>query len=802
MNGRRLRKIRTSKLRETCAVRNNLDVTPRTTPARDGAQSRTPGAKAAPKLELAARAPPFEFLESRIHVPTPRAGSISRTALVNKLRAARSIPVATVIGPAGYGKTTLLSQWAARDSRPFAWVSIDDRDNDPIVLLRHIAAALGLEEPLPQRLVAALRSPGPSLWSSAIPRLAALLRERGPMVLVLDDFSLLRSRASLEAVAALIDDEAEGSTLVLSGRVPPRIALVPLRAGGRLLELGAEELALTRREAKLLLRATGLRLSDTTTTKLIERSEGWAAALYLAALSIRDAKEAGRSPIRFTGEDRYLADYFRSEYLSHLRPGPLRFLRRTSLLDQMSGQLCDAMLDDEGSAQELEKIERANLFLVALDNRRQWYRYHHLFRGLLRRELVEQEPDLVPVLHRRAADWFEANGDPESALEHAYEAGDTDRAAAILVSIALSVYYSGRIGTLERWLRRFEKAGLLERYPAVALLGCGFQLVRGDREQALRWLEMAERGDLTGPMPDGSPSLLPWIRVLRAWLCDAGAKTMLADAEAALCELPEESNWRPGAHVAQGAALHLLDDDEGADDALSQAAASAASCGADETGAIALSLQALLLAARGDHTAAETLATEAGELLTSSGGNGYPARALERATRARILLRNGHWNDARAALAAAQEVRLFLTDSMPWLAVLARLELARGLTTLQDAEAARDVLDEVEEICGRFPGLGRVPAEAQALRRELEALPERGGATSAGLTRAELRLLPLLATHLSFREIAEELHVSRNTIKTQAISVYRKLGVSSRSEAIAEAHRLGLGHRLRVLIES
>jgi LuxR family maltose regulon positive regulatory protein len=775
-------------------------VTPRTTAARDGAQSRTRGAKAAPKLELAARAPPFEFLESRIHVPTPRAGSVSRTALVNKLRAARSIPVATVIAPAGYGKTTLLSQWAARDSRPFAWVSIDDRDNDPVILLRHIAAALAREEPLPQRLLAALRSPGPSIWTAAVPRLAALLHARGPRVLVLDDFSLLRSRASLEAVAALIDDEADESTLVLSGRVPPRIALASLRAGGRLFELGTEDLALTQREAKLLLRATGLRLSDATTARLIGRCEGWAAALYLAALSIRDAKQAGRSPIRFAGDDRYLADYFRSEYLAHLRPGPLRFLRRTSLLEEMSGPLCDAMLDDEGSAHELEKIERANLFLVALDNRREGYRYHSLFRGLLRRELLEQEPEIVPVLHRRAADWFEANGDAESALEHAYEAGDTERAAAILASIAVAVYYSGRIQIVERWVRRFDEAGILERHPEAAVVCAGVHLFRGRRDQALGLLEAAERGDLTRPVPDGSPSLRPWIRVLRAWLCEAGAKAMLADAEAALAELPEASNWRPGALLAQGAALHLLGEDERAEKILASAVRSAASCGADETAAIARGLRDLLLSERGDHAAAEELSNDADELLRSTDGRGYPARAFERATWAQVLLRNGRWNEARVALAAAQELRSFVTDAMPWLAVLTRLELARGLIALHDAEGAREILDEIDEICGRCPALGLLPARAEALGHELESLPELDGAASAGLTRAELRLLPLLATHLSFREIADELHVSRNTIKTQAISVYRKLGVSSRSEAIAEAHRLGLGEHLRVLI--
>ena len=694
----------------------------------------------------------------------------------------------------------LLSQWADRDSRPFAWVTIDDRDNDPVVLLRHIAAALAQKERLPERLVGALRSPGPSIWNAALPRLSAELHARAPLVLVLDDINLLRSRASLETVAALVDDEAEGSMLVLSGRAQPKIALAPLRAGGRLFELGAEGLAFTDREARILLQGTCVRLNEPCADRVIERSEGWPAGLYLAALAIRDAKEAGRGPIRIGGDDRYLTDYFRSEYLSHLRPGPLRFLRRTSILQRMCGSLCDAVLEDEGSARELERMDRANLFLVALDNRREWYRYHTLFRGLLRRQLAEEEPELVPLLHRRAADWYEEHGDPESALEHAFAAGDTDRAASFLAAIALPVYYSGRLKALERWLRRFELAGLLERYPAVALQGCHVHLMQGRREEASRWLELAERGETNGTLPDGSPSIRPWIAVVRAWMCLEGIDQMVANAEAAVAELPEPSIWRPSALLAQGTAYALLGESARADDVLASAIASAESCGANETRVIALSLRALLLSEGGDHGAAEELSAEAQRIVASTGVEGPPARAIERATSSRLMLRNGDWNEARDALRAAKELTSFLTDAVPWLAVLVRLELARGLVTLRDRESAVALLAEVDELAEHCPEALR--AQVSALHRELDSLPEpEGAAAASGLTRAELRLLPLLATHLSFREIAEERCLSRNTIKTQAISIYRKLGVSSRSEAMAEAHRLGLGEHLRVLIE-
>jgi LuxR family transcriptional regulator, maltose regulon positive regulatory protein len=748
-------------------------------------------------LKLAPPAPTFDFLESKIQVPPLRPGTVSRTALVNRLRATTSVAAATVAAPAGYGKTTLLAQWAARDNRSFAWVTVDDRDNDPIVLLRHIAAALEVAEPLEARLVSALEKPGASIWTKALPRLAKELSERGPIVLVLDDFNLLRSRASIEAVAALVDAEADGSMLVLAGRSSPRLPLAELRASGRLQELGATDLAMTKREGEMLLRQSGARLGAERVAELVAQCEGWPAALYLAALSIRDGEASGAEAVPLSGDDRYLADYFRSEYLARLRPGPLRFLRRTSVLERMSGPLCDAMLEDEGSAQELEKIERANLFLVPLDNRREWYRYHHLFRDLLQRELVEDEPEVVPRLHGRAADWFEEHGDQESALEHASAAGDLDRAAALLTSLALPLYYSGRIATLDRWLTRFERAGLLERYPAVAVQGARIHALRGRAEAAETWLEAATRGTFRGTLPDGTKTIAPWVATARAWLCGKGARQMLADAEMAVAGLAAGSSWRAPALLAQGSALLLLGDPDRADAVLADAAEAA--LGVTESHVMALGQRALIADERGEHEEADALSTELHELLAASPVDAYVARSVDFAATARTMLRHGRWNEARAALTAGQELASFL-EALPWLAVQVRLELARGFVTLRDALAGQEQLDEALELLRRSPGLDSLGARAKELQREVDETPELKGAQYAGLTRAELRLLPLLATHLSFREIAEQLFVSRNTIKTQAISVYRKLGVSSRSEAVAEAQRLGLGEHLRVVV--
>jgi LuxR family maltose regulon positive regulatory protein len=738
----------------------------------------------------------FDVVDSKLHPPLPRPGVVSRTALVNRLRATQSFPVATLVAPAGYGKTTLLAQWSARDTRDFAWVSIDERDNDPIVLLRHVAAALHEIEPLDSHVLEALGSPGDSMWTAVVPRLGAALAACGrPLVVVLDDAHLLRSRDSTAAVSALVDHIAGGSMLVVAGRVQPRLRIAALRASGLLLELGVEELALSRREARLLLASAGVHLAEGDVEEVIRGTEGWAAGLYLAALALRDQNGENGGPHEvppFAGDDRYLADYFRSEYLAHLAPEQLTFLRRTSVLGRMSGPLCDTLLERTDSAGELISIEKSNLFLVPLDRHREWYRYHHLFHDLLSRELTEREPELVPVLHRRAADWYEANGDPESALRHADASGDADRVARLVASLALPVYYGGRLTTVESWLDRFGEHEHCERYPAVAVIGGWIHALQGQATEAERWLEMATRGGDDGMQPDGSESVRPWIALLRAAMCREGAEQMLRDAEGALAELPAGSQWRPTGLLLQGAAHVLLGDDERGDGFFADAAEAAERLGATDTHVVAISERSLLAAARDEPLAAETLSLQAHALVADSRLDGYATSSIELAATARALLRHGRWDQARACLTAARRLTPFLTHALPWFAVQTRVELARAHVALRDAHGARTLLAEARQIVRVRPELGVLPAQLEALQREVETMPDLANGNGSGLTGAELRLLPLLATHLSFREIGERLHVSRNTVKTQAISVYRKLGVSNRSDAIEQAAGLGL----------
>jgi LuxR family maltose regulon positive regulatory protein len=734
---------------------------------------------------------PFDFVEAKVRVPVPRPGSITRTALVNRLRATTSVPVASFVAPAGFGKTTLLGQWAERDKRPFAWVSIDERDDDPLVLLRHVAAAVDAVSPIDSSLVDALRSPGRSIWTAVVPRLgSALAAVEHPFVVVLDDAHRLRAGDPADAVATLADHIPEGSMLVLAGRTTPRLPIAALRAGGRLLEIGHERLALSRREAHLLLRSTGVPLAEADVDEILRTTEGWAAGLYLAALSFRE-RGSSYEGTTFAGDDRYLADYFRSEYLSRLTPEHLAFLRRTSVLDRMCGALCDAVLDRTDSALELEWIDEANLFLVPLDHRRRWYRYHHLFKDLLRRELEEYEPESVAVLNRRAADWFESHGDLEAALEAAAASGDMDRVAGLVGSLGLPLASSGRFETVESWLARLDDEAQLERHPAVAVVGAWIHALRGRADAAEKWLGAAERCAGGGKKPNRTPSLRAEIAVVRAALCRDGVERMLSDATDAVGELPPDSRWLPTAFLLQGAAHVLRGDDERGEHILMDAVRAAERADAADVRVAAIGIGALL-AARRDDQAAEPLVQNAagGELGGEAEGGVSSAAAL--AASARLHLRRGRWNEAKAELRSAGRLLPLLTHALPWLAVLVRLELARAYITLRDADAAAARLAETREILRLRPGLDVLRDQTDELEREVDGVPGIGTDTGSGLTNAELRLLPLLATHLSFREIGGRLYVSRNTVKTQAISVYRKLGVSSRSEAIDRAARLGL----------
>jgi LuxR family transcriptional regulator, maltose regulon positive regulatory protein len=731
----------------------------------------------------------FDLVASKLRRPPTRPGTIGRSSLIGRLTRDDARPIVSVVAPAGYGKTTLLAQWAEHDDRAFAWVSVDEQDNDPKVLLTYVARALDAVEPVGWRVFEALASPVSSVPGSVVPRLGSAFASMAvSVVLVLDDVHLLANSECRAALSVLADHVPEGSRLVLAGRDEPPLRVARLRAEGRIIEIGAADLSLTREEAASLLRRAGVPLGAGEVTELHQRTEGWPAGLYLAALAIREGGSPPGAAAWFGGDDRFVSEYVESEFLARISPGDRAFLTRTAVLERLCGPLCAAVLERPGSAAELAELARSNLLLVPLDPQGQWYRYHHLFRDMLLAELERTEPGLLPALRRQAAAWCVRNGLPEEALEYSIAAGDTGTAARLVENLVVSTWRQGRVTTLQRWFGWLEDRGGIDGHPLAAVWAAIVAAETGRPVEAERWADAADRWqDADAPRP-ADPAAEAWAALVRALLCRHGIEQMRADADEAARRFAAAGIAAPGAGLLQGIARVLSGDLDGGDAFFQDAATAGAEVGAHETLAETLAERALVAMARGDWDQAEALIRRAGSVLRGAGIED----TLVGAVQARVALHRGDVPAARQELVRVQRERPLLTYAQPHIAVQARIELTRARLALGDLAAARTLTREIDEVLERRPGLGTLVGEAEALRGRLSAGRRPASPGASSLTAAELRLLPLLATHLSFPEIAAELFLSPHTIKSQAVSAYRKLGVASRSRAVTRARELGL----------
>jgi LuxR family maltose regulon positive regulatory protein len=715
---------------------------------------------------------------------------VPRTALLDRLEASSRTPVAAIQAPPGYGKTTLLAQWAERDPRAFGWLTINRGDNDPGVLLRDLAAALDRIDPVGPGVAEAPDTPRAAVVDAVLPQLGSALASTAlPAVLVLDDLHLLENRDCLDAVTRLIDYLPAGSQLALASRGEPALPLARLRAEGRVVEVGPDDLAMDSQEAGSLLELGHVGADGVDVAELVRRTEGWPVALRFAALSLGSGHRRAVREAPLASDDRFLVDYLQYELLSGLPASQVRFLTRCSVLERLSGPLCDAVLGTTGSADLLESLSRSNLLTTPLDRRRRWYRLHRLFRELLRGRLEREDPALALQLTRRAAGWCEGHGLPEQAVEYAIAAGDADQAARAVVAAALPAGADGRLDRLERWLGWFEANRLVDRYPAVATLGAWVNAVGGQPVAAERWATAAGRAR---PGAGGPGATAPGVppALLGAASCRHGVEQMGRDAGRALAEAPTGSPWQAWAQLLVGLARLLAGDPDAADHSLADAAEAGEDAGADAA-VVALAERSLLALTRGEWPRAEALAERAAAGARRVWLERYPSCALLHAATARLAIHRSDVLRARDDLARAERLGAGLTWALPHLAVQVRLELARSYLALTDAAAARTVLREVDDLLARRPRLGALGDQAAALRAQLDAMRE-AAVGAASLTPAELRLLRLLGTHFSFREIGQQLRLSPHTVKSQAMSIYRKFGMSSRSEAIRHAHDLGL----------
>jgi LuxR family maltose regulon positive regulatory protein len=717
-----------------------------------------------------------------------------RSRALATIDAAGPVPVVAVVAPAGYGKSTLLAQWAAAKDPDSGWVSCDEGDNDPAVLMACLAAVLARLGAIEQHLVAA---PAQGAGITAVPGLMDAIRpDARPAVVVLDQFEAITNRECHYILAEVALRLPPGWQIAIASRHALPLPLPRLRLQGGVLELGAGELAMSADEARRLLHRTGAAPDEAALAQLLDSAEGWPMGLYLAGLTFRPGvpwRRPSHPGADGDGGDDDVRTYLRAEILEQISDAELTFLTRSSVLARLCGPLCDATVDGIGSGRLLEHLERRNLLVIPLDRRREWYRYHHLFREMLADELRRREPELVPRLHARAATWFEAHGLADEAIEHAQKAGDRDLVARLVLEHMQPVWASGRVDTVLRWTTWLDHAGGLNRYPGIAIHGALIFALLGRVEQAEAWVAVARTAPADVVLPDGNTtgSLLAY---LRAILAQDGVEAMRADARASFAELAPSSPYRVTMLFTEGMSYLLEGDLDRADPILALAQEDAEAVGVPPVAAMIMAERCVVAEKRGDYARIDSLAGQALAIVESGGFEHYWTSAIVYAWAARAALVRGDVRGARLHAAHCARLRPLLVSSIPIVPVQALLELSRVYLGLGDAAGAQGALRQAEEILAERPRLGVLHAEARDLRDTLDRVAaDPVGASS--LTAAELRLLPLLATHLSLGQIGERLHVARGTVKAQTTSVYRKLRVSSRRDAVSRSRELGIDVR-------
>ena len=729
-------------------------------------------------------APDLLLLDSKLSVPPPRPGFVSRAGLIEKARGS-GCRVIGVTAPAGYGKSTLLVEWALAEDRPVVWVSFDRLDDDPALVLSLLASAYARAWPANAGLIADVSGAGVSVLGRAAPRLASAFKASPvPFVVMLDDLHELRSPACHDVLSVVISGIPQGSQLVAASRFE-QPHLPRLRAAGDAMEFMAADLALDPAGAEQIFSQAHVSLTRELAVAVTERTEGWPAGLYLAAVI---AADNDGEPVTVSGDDRWVADYLYRESLLRLPESVQRFLRRTAVLDQLSAPLCEAVLAESGAQEQLRGLEASSLFLIPLDRRREWYRYHALFREFLLGELRRIEPDAAMKLHLRAADWYESSGSPAMALEHLLNTAERERCVRLVAELLLPAYQAGQMSTVQRWLSALGDTAIAE-YPPLAVLAGWIAVLTGQTTEAQRWAAAVDAASFDLVPADGSASFGSARAMLRALMCAAGPGQMAADASFAVAQEPPWSPWRDTA-LCLCAEAHLLSGDvDQARAVFAESSAAAVAVNSPSVIVVSESELAVLAMDAGRWAEAAGRVEAALAVVDKARMQDYATSAPAFAAAARLAVHRGDMEGANRELTRAMRARPTLTFVFPYLAVRLRLQLAKVYWAIADYSAARHLLREIDDIMLHRPALGALGQEVSEFRRIVTSNAQGGPAGGSPLTPAELRLLPYLQTHLTMGEIGERLFVSRNTVSSQVTSIYRKLGVSSRNDAVRKRQR-------------
>ena len=763
---------------------------------------------------------PTVLLATKLTAPTLRPQLISRAALVQALCADDGRKLTLLDAPAGWGKTTLLAQWIApeRERNQVAWLSLDLADHDPVRFWTYVVAAVQKACPGLDTRAVELIGAHADLQQVVLPTLLNDLAglDKG-IVLILDDYHVVTTRAIHEDMAFFIERMPANLRLVIATRSDPPLPLARLRAAGHLLEIRADDLRFVEDEAgRMLNNVLGLGLAAEDIELLCQRTEGWAAGLYLAALSLQGRSDAGSFIRAFAGDDRHIVDYLSAEVLDGQPPAIRLFLLRTAVLERLSGPLCDAVLDTSGSAATLEQLERDNLFLIPLDSSRHWYRYHHLFGDLLRNELRRGESALIPRLHERAAAWFRAEGLIDEAVRHLIPGGDIAGGAELITERWGAEFNRGWLSTVSAWLDLLPEQTVVSN-PRLCLARAWIALDMRRLHDAARWVEAAQAGladylarqgrragalaDLAGPSgivpADTTAAEITVLRAVQVFKVGDVGQAVDAAEQAARSDLGDVPLGRSAAYCVYGAALYWSGRTRKARDVFSRAVQLSDAAGNLLGRTYSLGYLALIAAERGQLAEADQLIHQAaeGDRDASAGEHfvdmmpalatakvldrrGATAQAADAANRAVVLsLRGGGNLEVANALLVRSEILRHLGD--PEAARSSAAEASALLRDCPDPGLARELLAAAEDMS---PGSRSRPA-GQDLA--VPALPEQ-------LTSKELELLRLLPTPLSRREIGARLYVSLNTVKTHQRGLYRKLGVTERAEAVKRGRDLGL----------
>lgn len=722
-----------------------------------------------------------------VGLPPLRSGVVPRPRLAARLAGAVDSPLVVVTPPAGYGKTIGVNLWAGADPRPVAWVQLGPADDDPVFLLRHIAAAVQTCGTLDAVVVQVLEGPGRPLDTALIPTLGQAIATRPPMVIVLDDAHLVTSDGALGAVQELLKYLPDGSQLVILTRHRPQLQLARRRLDGGVAEIGAKDLVMDRSEARELISAAGLRLSEDEADVLIDRTEGWPAVLGLSVLALQET-ELGRTGFGVRDAGRPIADYLIDEVLGGVDEEMSEFLLRASLLERMSAPLLEELIGHPAPGL-LKRIDRSgNLFIVPLDDRHEWFRFHHLVGDGLRRLMRSERPLEARTMCSRASRVLEAHGDVDGALRQAVAAGESDRAAELALRNSLKLIDDGRVGQLGQWIELIGP-DLAERNPSLALARAWFGIGTADPTVIARSIKAAEGLVHDGPLPDGSPSLEVAIAAVRSMVASDGAAVLHNTDIVRNGGDPEINPWWGYATCLAGTVASLEGENARARDLLYAGVPEVTHSPSFEAGF--LGVLALIEVDDRDFDQADRHARRALKLCVDHNLEGVSLVLQAYTAGALVAAHLGRAEESRAASLSARRLLAQMGDLSPRSALRGYLALASASLALGDGQAARSFGREALLARRRDPSCSHLNASLDALQTVL------GGADGSqrdpmSISTAELRVLAYLPTHLSLGEIAQRVFVSRNTVKTHTAAIYRKLGAVSRAEAVATAVRLGL----------